>query len=121
METIPTTLDQAITLLTDLNIDPQKIDSRTIRNKWGLWAGSDLACWFYSNQIYHADDMSAIIIDSYHRSLQGQEINLASQIKKYHDHWYSFYGNDHLNIMRSYVSEHIQRMRGNKIDKSIEE
>ena len=37
--------------------------------------------------IYHPDDMSGIILDSYHRYLTGKEIKLEEQIKFYQDYW----------------------------------
>ena len=38
-----------------------------MRNNWGLWRGSQLAKYFHDKDIHHADDMSGIILDSYHR------------------------------------------------------
>jgi len=37
--------------------------------------------------IHHADDMSSIIITSYHRRLNEQSLNLDQQVKRYQDHW----------------------------------
>jgi hypothetical protein len=37
--------------------------------------------------IYHPDDMSGIILTSYHRYLNGQDIALEAQIKSYQDYW----------------------------------
>jgi len=41
--------------------------------------------WIASWQIYHADDMSGIIIDSYERYINNKPINLNEQIKNYHN------------------------------------
>ena len=58
-----------------------------IRNNWGLWKGSRLSKFFNEKGIYHPDDMSGIILDSYYRYLTGQEITLSEQIKYYQDYW----------------------------------
>lgn len=75
-----------------------------LRNHWYLWWSKDLATKFadknypqekpalveYFNtvlNIHHADDMSSIIILSYHRHLNGKELKLEAQVKKYHDFW----------------------------------
>lgn len=75
-----------------------------MRNNWYLWWNKKLAEKYdekgypqekpalvaYFNDelnIHHADDMSSIIILSYHRQLNKKELNLEKQIKKYHDHW----------------------------------
>ena len=52
-----------------------------IRNNWELWTGdSNLCKWFNSNQIQHPDDMSSIILTSYHRHMNGKDIELEKQI-----------------------------------------
>ncbi len=76
---IPTTLQEAIDELIKLDIVPSQINSR----------------WFYEREIYHPDDMSGIIIDSYERTLKGQPIDLESQIEDSHKHWRSIYGSSH--------------------------
>lgn len=58
-----------------------------LRNNWGLWTGSDLKDWFNSKDIWHADDMSGIILDSFKRRLNKQPIDLEGQIKQYQDYW----------------------------------
>lgn len=60
---------------------------RWIRNNWGLWGGSRLRTYFYKIEIYHPDDMSGIILDSYHRHLNGKKIKLDDQIEFYQDYW----------------------------------
>lgn len=37
--------------------------------------------------IFHPDDMSAIILDSYQRKLKGEEIKIEEQLKYYQDYW----------------------------------
>jgi len=58
-----------------------------IRNNWQLWGGSRLSRYFNVKGIHHPDDMSGIILDSYHRHLNNQEIKLDEQIKHYQDYW----------------------------------
>jgi hypothetical protein len=58
-----------------------------MRNNWGLWKGSRLSKYFHEKGIYHPDDMSGIILDSYYRKLTGKEIELNEQIKHYQNYW----------------------------------
>ena len=60
----------------------------TIRNEWGLWAGSPLAqSLFATLKLWHADDMSALIIRCLHRDLNGRPWHVKQIAKKYHDFW----------------------------------
>ena len=43
-----------------------------IRNNWGLWGHSRLQKYFLKHGVWHADDMSSIIIDEYLNYLQGK-------------------------------------------------
>ncbi|REC77211.1 hypothetical protein DRF60_12425 [Chryseobacterium elymi] len=58
-----------------------------LRNNWQLWGGSRLSKYFNNLNIYHPDDMSGIILLSYHRHLNNREIKLEEQIKYYQDYW----------------------------------
>jgi hypothetical protein len=59
-----------------------------LRNCWGLWAGGDgLASWFAEQGITHPDDMSSIVLTSFHRKLNGKEIDLAGQIAEIKAFW----------------------------------
>jgi len=58
-----------------------------MRNNWQLWGGSRLSKYFNGKGIYHPDDMSGIILDSYHRYLTGKDINLQDQINYYQTYW----------------------------------
>ncbi|MEM6697135.1 MAG: DUF6794 domain-containing protein [Bacteroidota bacterium] len=58
-----------------------------MRNNWQLWGGSRLSKYFNDLEIYHPDDMSGIIMDSYHRYLTDKDIRLDEQIKAYKDFW----------------------------------
>lgn len=53
---------------------------RNIQNSWGLWTNSDLRLWFFSQGVYHADDMSSIIMVSFYRYLRDIPIDLPGQI-----------------------------------------
>ena len=116
---IPTTLEEAIEELIKLNIEPSKINTRWIRNEWKLWEGGKLAQWFYTKEIYHADDMSGIIVDSYEKTIKNESIDLEDQIKFYHKHWEKCVGPDHLTKMRANISNHIKEMRDKKIEKLL--
>jgi len=60
----------------------------SLRNCWGLWGGeSPLAKWFHAHGIYHPDDMSGIVLESVHRRLLGQDIDLDGQIAYYQAYW----------------------------------
>jgi len=65
-----------------------------MRNNWGLWKGSDLAKWFNTKGITHADDMSGIIITSYWRHLHNKPIDLDSQINSYKEFWLKTIGKE---------------------------
>jgi len=58
-----------------------------LRNTWRLWYESPLVEWFNAHDVWHADDMSGIIIDSYKKRLNGQPIDLESQVKHYNNYW----------------------------------
>jgi len=100
---IPTNLDECfielLQELTDEDITEIKAGSekdlsiwhhslgRWMRNHWGLWKDSDLAKWFNSIGIHHADDMSGIILASFWRHLHSKQIHLSDQVKFYQDYW----------------------------------
>lgn len=62
---------------------------RQLRNDWGLWETkkSKLYHWFKSRGIWHADDMSSIIIKSFCRMTKGQPVRLQDQIQEYIEYW----------------------------------
>ena len=53
-----------------------------MRNNWGLWGGSRLSHYFNEMGLTHPDDMSSVIITSYHRHLNGKDIKLQEQLKR---------------------------------------
>jgi hypothetical protein len=62
-----------------------------IRNNWGLWKKeSALYNYFYKMGLWHADDISSVIIISYHRHINEKKINLKKQIDKYIKYWNNY-------------------------------
>ncbi len=61
---------------------------REIRNDWGLWKGkSSVYRYFKAKGISHPDDISSIILTSFHRHLNNRPIDLNGPIKYYKDYW----------------------------------
>lgn len=61
---------------------------RWIRNNWGLWTDSRLFDYFKDKYgITHADDMSGIIFASFHRHLNGKDLDIEGQVEIYKKHW----------------------------------
>jgi hypothetical protein len=60
----------------------------SIRNGWKLWKGKNsLSLYFNTLGVFHPDDISSIIIKSFHRHLNNKEINLDQQVNFYKDYW----------------------------------
>lgn len=54
-----------------------------IRNAWELWnSEASLSKYFQEIGVSHPDDMSSIILTSFHRFLNEKEIDLENQVKK---------------------------------------
>jgi uncharacterized phage protein (TIGR01671 family) len=61
---------------------------RSIRNEWGLWEKrGELYEYFMSNGIWHADDMSDIILTSFYRKLNKKDIDLKGQFQRHIEYW----------------------------------
>jgi len=58
-----------------------------MRNNWGLWKGLRLAQYFNKLGIYHPDDMSSIILDSYWRKIHDKPIDLEGQVRYFQEYW----------------------------------
>lgn len=71
----------------DFVADAHHILGRHLRNEWGLWKGSALRDWFIKEGIQHPDDMSGIILTSFHRQLAGKDRDLQGQVKYYQEYW----------------------------------
>lgn len=101
---VPNNLDEAIRILNETTpadvkkefaeMDEQRAIGRVhffggmkMRNEWGFWQENKFTKWFNSLGIYHADDMSGIVFASFHRSLNGKDIDLDGQVKFYIKYW----------------------------------
>jgi hypothetical protein len=60
-----------------------------LRNNWGLWKGSRLSEYFNNIGIYHPDDMSGIILDTFWCHLKGKPHRLEERITYYQEYWKS--------------------------------
>lgn len=61
---------------------------RWIRNTWGFWTkDTELYTVLNNMGLWHADDMYSIIMTSYHRKLQGKELNLKEQVQYHINYW----------------------------------
>lgn len=58
-----------------------------IRNNWGLWKSSELSEYFNELGLKHPDDISSVILTSYHRTLNNKDVGLEKQIEFYKDYW----------------------------------
>lgn len=59
-----------------------------IRNEWGLWdPDSKLSKYFINLGLKHADDMSSVILTSYHRHINKKELDLDTQVKEFIEFW----------------------------------
>lgn len=58
-----------------------------MRNNWGLWKGKELADHFNSIGIFHADDMSGLILTSYYRELKGEDWKIDEEVAVYQKFW----------------------------------
>jgi hypothetical protein len=84
---------------------------RWIRNNWDLWKGGRLSKWFNDKGIYHADDMSGIILDSFWRHLNSKPIELDKQIRGYQNYWKKVREDDERKKARR-VRETVEKIRG---------
>lgn len=62
---------------------------RHLRNEWKLWQKNTiLNKWFWdTHKIWHADDISSIILDYLAEILNGRYLNVDEEVKRYHNHW----------------------------------
>jgi len=98
---IPTDLDDALDELDRTTSDADKAFVRMakssdvfhhgpgtgLRNNWGLWHNSRLAKWFESRGIFHADDMSGLILTAWFCRLRGEVFDFEKEKRVYLDHW----------------------------------
>lgn len=62
---------------------------RAIRNNWGLWGKgiNRLKLYFRIKGITHPDDISSIILTSFHRHLNNKDKNLKNQVQEHKKYW----------------------------------
>lgn len=96
VETVPKELKECFNFLMQFNdvnafleepedniIDFHHTVGRTLRNELKLWDNdSALSIWFKSIGAVNADDMSSIILTSYHRHLNKRPMKIGEQIKE---------------------------------------
>ena len=59
-----------------------------IRNNWGLWSKKgSLYTYFKGLGVWHADDMSGIILVSFGRHLRNQSLRVPEQVECYKKFW----------------------------------
>ena len=60
-----------------------------IRNGWGLWEKkkNSLVKYFNSLGIFHPDDISSIILTSFHRQLNNVDVDIDKQVGVYKKYW----------------------------------
>ena len=79
----------------DFKISPETIASNkhhfglglNIRNGYKLWRRGLLNTYFRLNGIHHPDDMSGIILTTYHRKLNDNPIKFREQKQHYKSYW----------------------------------
>lgn len=60
---------------------------RILRNEWRLWSKSPLSDYFNGHGITHADDMSSMILTSFHRKRNDKKIKFTEQIRIFKNFW----------------------------------
>lgn len=60
---------------------------RMIRNEWDLWSGGPLKDYFLSIGLEHPDDISSVILRSYHRFKNRKPIEMQKQVEYYKKYW----------------------------------
>jgi len=60
---------------------------RRLRNQWKLWEDSQLNTYFRKMGLFHADDMSGLILTSFSRHLRDVPLEIETQVKNYQEFW----------------------------------
>ena len=101
LNNVPETLDEAFTCLRDMATPEELAEflqygpnsyhhvlGRHLRNAWGFWRREGrLYEWLVSLGLQHPDDMSGLILESFHRHMQGCDLDLAGQVRHYQAFW----------------------------------
>jgi len=67
---------------------------RWMRNNWELWGGSRLQVYFHNRKIFHPDEMSSIILESYAKYLNGETFDSDEIIQIIHTQHEEFMKNE---------------------------
>jgi hypothetical protein len=69
-------LKQEIKSKSDLDLSEYHMGlGRWMRNNWGLWGGSRLQLYFKEKKVFHPDDMSGIILETYSKYLNDERFD----------------------------------------------
>jgi len=69
---------------------------RWMRNNWELWGGSRLQVYFHDRKIFHPDEMSSIILESYAKYLNGETFDSDKIIQIIHTQHEEFMKNSEI-------------------------
>lgn len=101
-DVVPTTLEEALTLLKEALSDDEKAEMKKmlssqlhfslgmyLRNMWSLWdKNSILGIWFLKTYgVNHADDISGIILECLINDLNGEPRKDKILAKRFIQHW----------------------------------
>lgn len=101
IEPVPATFEAAV-MAVKAHLRTQPLEARCdgfwlhhvygmrLRNAWGLWVGresSPLVTELNKLGLFHADDMSGLIIDCALRDMAGEPRRIDEDIRRYRDHW----------------------------------
>ena len=99
---------------------------RWIRNNWGLWGGSRLQVYFHDREIFHPDEISSIILETYAKYLNGDTFDSDEIIQKIHTQHEDFMKNHELKstivfalpkkVKKFYSKEYKRFLRTRKIN-----
>lgn len=104
---IPTTLEESVSRLyvhleeEDKNYLKEYESSafhynlgQEIRNQWKLWQRNTILYNYFWNKykIWHADDMSSIILDQLEANLKGESFDIDKEVRNYHIYWEAVMG-----------------------------
>jgi hypothetical protein len=81
--------DQTFLIQTDNPVKLHHTLGRWIRNNWLLWQeDSSLHQWFKTTYgLFHADDMSGVILESFWHHLRNEPHDIDAQVQKYKEYW----------------------------------
>ena len=67
---------------------------RALRNRWGLWHDpkgdrpeTPIHAYLVELGLHHGDDMSGLILESFHRHLRGEPLDVKGQVARYQEFW----------------------------------